>query len=126
MVSFMNTNSKERGNSTLMRRRTRSPDSLIFTFYTGSLHMTSCCLCSKVVNNISRNFNCVIVRPRDMQEYILMFKYCIRMEINIQILYSDLLILNTSFFKLNTHVYLFCVLHHWTSFTREWHGTATA
>jgi hypothetical protein len=28
----------------------------IFTFQTGSLHMTSCWLCSKVVNNISRNF----------------------------------------------------------------------
>ena len=53
----MNTNSKERENSTLTRRRTRSPQSLIFTFYTGSLHMTSCCLCSKVVNNISRKFN---------------------------------------------------------------------
>jgi len=26
---------------------------LIFTFYTGSLHMTSC---AKVVNNISQNF----------------------------------------------------------------------
>jgi len=53
----MNTNSKERGNSTLTRRRTRNPKSLIFTFYTGSLHMTSCCLFSKVVNNISWNFN---------------------------------------------------------------------
>ena len=29
---------------------------LIFTFQTGSLHMTSC-LCAKVVNNISPNFN---------------------------------------------------------------------
>jgi len=33
------------------------PKKLIFMFETGSLHMTSYCLCTKVVNNISWNFN---------------------------------------------------------------------
>jgi len=31
------------------------PKRLFFTFQTGSLHMTSCCLCANVVNNISWN-----------------------------------------------------------------------
>jgi hypothetical protein len=38
-------------------KRTRSQKRLIFTFLTGSPHMTLCCLCAAVVNNISRNFD---------------------------------------------------------------------
>ena len=51
----MNINSKERNNSAnsnLTRRRTRSQK----TSGSVCLHMKSCCLRAKIVNNISRNF----------------------------------------------------------------------
>jgi len=38
-------------------KRTPCQKRLIFTFKTGSRHMTSCCLCAKVVSNISQIFN---------------------------------------------------------------------
>jgi hypothetical protein len=35
--------------------------------------MKPCCLRAKIVNNISRNFNLCDFRPRDMQEYYMLF-----------------------------------------------------
>jgi hypothetical protein len=52
-------NTADRGPMTRPIWKTSRNNTIIFTFQTGSLHMTlmmSCWLCSKVVNNISRNF----------------------------------------------------------------------
>jgi hypothetical protein len=38
-----------------------------------SLHMKPCCLRAKIVNHISQNFNLCDFRPRDMQEYYMLF-----------------------------------------------------
>ena len=114
MLLFMKTNSKERKNSTLPLMCTRNPKSLFFTFYTGSLHMTSYCLCSKVVNNISRNFKLCDFLTQGYARIHFNVQYCIRMEIKIQILYSDLLILNTSFLSwtLMFIYFVYCIIGH--------------
>ena len=82
----MNTISKERGNFTLTRRITRSPKSLNFTFYTINLHMTLCCLCSKVINNISRSFNLCDSQTQGYARIHFNVQYFIRMEIKLFLL----------------------------------------
>ena len=62
MLSFMNINSKEREhttNSTSTRRRKRSQETSgsLFSKLEVFIYMTSCCLYTNVMNNISRNFN---------------------------------------------------------------------
>jgi hypothetical protein len=63
---------------------------------------------------------CVIFRPRDLQEYYMLFGIFAR----------DTSLYSLSVFYIAwadfqyTHFYLFCVLHHWAFLTREYHGTA--
>jgi hypothetical protein len=126
MLSFMNINSKERENTaktTLTRRRTRSQKT------SGSLrfklevfiwrHVVYVPKSSTTFRRISI---CVIFRPRDMQEYYMLFEIFAR-DVGLYSL-SVFYIAWADFQYMN--VYLFCVLHtyHCVPFTRECHGTA--
>ena len=124
----MNINSKEReytANSTLTRRRTRRQKTsgslrskLEVFIWCHVVYMTksSTTFCGILI--------CAIFRPRDMQEYYMLFGIFAR----------DTGLYSLSVFYIAwadfqyTNVYLFCVLHtymyHCASFTRECQGTA--
>ena len=122
----MNINSKERENttnSTSTRRRTRS-------------QKTSGSLCSKLevfiwrhvvyMPKLSTTFRgiliCVIFRPRDMQEYYMLFGIFAK---DVGLYFLSVFYIAWANFQY-TNVYLFCVLHtyHCVPFTGECHGTA--
>ena len=126
MLSFMNINSKERENSTnytSTRRRTRN-------------QKTSVSLCSKpevfiwrhvvYVPKLSSAFRgiliCVIFRPRDMQEYYMLFGIFAK---DVGLYFLSVFYIAWADFQY-TNVYLFCVLHtyHCVPVTGECCGTA--
>ena len=126
MLSFMNINSKERkntANSTLTRRRTRSQKT------SGSLRSKLEVFIWRHVVYVPKSSTtfrgiliCVIFRPRDMQEYYMLFRIFSR-----DTDWCSLSVFYIAWVEFQyTNVYLFCVLHNYqcASFTRECHGTA--
>jgi hypothetical protein len=125
-LSFININSKEReytANSTLTRRRTRSRKT------SGSLRSKLEVFIWRHVVYMPKSSTtfggiliCSIFRPRDMQEYYMLFGIFTR----------DVGLYSLSVFYITwtdfqyTNIYLFCVLHTYycASLTRECHGTA--
>ena len=118
----MNINSKEREyttNFTLKRRRTRSQKT------SGSLRSKLEVFIWRHVVYIPKSWTtfrgiliCAIFRPRDMQEYYMLFWIFAREYLSVfYITWAD--------FQY-TNGYLFCVLHtyHCAYFARECHGTA--
>ena len=122
----MNINSKERENttnSTSTRSHKRS-------------QITSGSLCSKLkvfiwrhvvyvpklCTTFCRILICVIFRPRDMQEYYMLFGIFAK---DVGLYFLSVFYIAWADFQY-TNVYLFCVLHidHCVPFTRDCHGTA--
>ena len=120
---FITSGRKNTTNSTSTRRRTRSQKS------SGSL-------CSKLevfiwrhvvyVPKLSTTFRgiliCVIFRPRDMQEYYMLFGIFTK---DVGLYFLSVFYIAWADFQY-TNVYLFCTLHtdHCVPFTGECHGTA--
>jgi hypothetical protein len=120
----MNINSKERENtknSTSTRSHTRSQKTSGFlcskleVFIWNHVVYT----CAKIVNN--GILICVIFRPRDMQEYYMLFVIFTR---NVGLYPLSVFYIAWADFQY-TNIYLFCVLHtyHCVPFTGECHGT---
>jgi hypothetical protein len=127
MLSFMNIISKERkntANSTLTRRRTQCQKT------SGSLRSKLEVFIWRHVVYVPKSSTtfrgiliCVIFRPRDMQEYYMLFGIFARDTGLCSLsVFSDIARVDFQY----TNVYLFCVLHnyHCASSTRECHGTA--
>jgi hypothetical protein len=127
MLSFMNIISKERkntANSTLTRRCTQCQKT------SGSLRSKLEVFIWRHVVYVPKSSTtfrgiliCVVFRPRDMQEYYMLFGIFARDTGLCSLsVFSDIARVDFQY----TNVYLFCVLHnyHCASSTRECHGTA--
>ena len=113
---------KYTANSTLTRRRTRSQKTSGSLRSKLEVHMTLCCLYTKVMNNISRILICAIFRPGICKNTICYSGSSQRIRVYNTCLFS----ISPEPISNETNVYLFCGLHtyHCAPFTRECHWTA--